>query len=389
MKKGFTLVELLAIIVILSIVALIVTPIISNVIESTKRKAAIESVRTYIKSANDALVAFSFDDSIKVDDEKYVYETGYDDTELAKIKIGGTKPTYTYLRYDVTNQNVLIGKFCLNGYSVDYLKGNISISKNNYCDGNVLEPGLYDEYDRLLASWDTLVNDYGMNINWYEEDGLITIMEGKIIGAELAYEKGMVFPDPDENGYYKDYCLLDSNDECTWYYWYEVGSLTYLEGSTREFYVDDSRDGWYALDENIEYYYYGIENIHHPAPEIIFQQNEELHAGKKLVLPSNITTIPRFAFDNVNVDTVVIPSSVTKIEKGAFWDEFATIKKFEFESPNSWRCTETSHRYSQGEPLPLESRVLTPAELNEQGTFAPTVLQTISAWGDECVKITD
>ena len=84
------------------------------------------------------------------------------------------------------------------------------------------------------------------------------------------------------------------------------------------------------------------------------------------------------------------PSSVTKIEKGAFRDEFATIKKFEFESSNSWRCTETIHFYDNDHnELPLESHVLTPSELNEQGNFAPTVLQTLSVWGDECVKITD
>lgn len=39
-KKGFTLIELLAVIVILAIIAVIATPIIINVIESTKKSAA-------------------------------------------------------------------------------------------------------------------------------------------------------------------------------------------------------------------------------------------------------------------------------------------------------------------------------------------------------------
>ena len=44
MKKGFTLIELLAVIVILAIIALIATPLIMDVIETSKRNSSIESV---------------------------------------------------------------------------------------------------------------------------------------------------------------------------------------------------------------------------------------------------------------------------------------------------------------------------------------------------------
>ncbi len=44
MKKGFTLVELLAVIVILSVITLITVPMVMNVIEDSKKKAAVESV---------------------------------------------------------------------------------------------------------------------------------------------------------------------------------------------------------------------------------------------------------------------------------------------------------------------------------------------------------
>ena len=49
-KKGFTLIELLAVIVILAIVATIASPIILNIISTTKEKAHDESVRSIIKS---------------------------------------------------------------------------------------------------------------------------------------------------------------------------------------------------------------------------------------------------------------------------------------------------------------------------------------------------
>ncbi len=49
-KKGFTLVELLAVIVILAIIALIATPIIMNVVDNARLEAAKRSVEGYAKA---------------------------------------------------------------------------------------------------------------------------------------------------------------------------------------------------------------------------------------------------------------------------------------------------------------------------------------------------
>ena len=50
-EKGFTLIELLAVIVILAIIALIATPMIMDVIEKSRRGAAIESVNGILDAA--------------------------------------------------------------------------------------------------------------------------------------------------------------------------------------------------------------------------------------------------------------------------------------------------------------------------------------------------
>ena len=50
MKKGFTLIELLAVIVILAIIAIIATPIITDVIESSKESANLRSIEGYAKA---------------------------------------------------------------------------------------------------------------------------------------------------------------------------------------------------------------------------------------------------------------------------------------------------------------------------------------------------
>ena len=51
-KKGFTLVELLATIVVLSVIALIAVPIVISVIEKAKKSALVSSVNGLVESAN-------------------------------------------------------------------------------------------------------------------------------------------------------------------------------------------------------------------------------------------------------------------------------------------------------------------------------------------------
>ena len=51
-NKGFTLIELLAVIVVLAVIALITTPLISNVIEKSKKGALQDSAYGLIESAN-------------------------------------------------------------------------------------------------------------------------------------------------------------------------------------------------------------------------------------------------------------------------------------------------------------------------------------------------
>ena len=85
-KKGFTLVELLATIVVLSVIALIATPIILNVIEKAKKGALVSSVNGLVESANmyytneiikgdiSEDVVFDFEEGIQTSSEKLSYK---------------------------------------------------------------------------------------------------------------------------------------------------------------------------------------------------------------------------------------------------------------------------------------------------------------------------
>lgn len=85
MKKGFTLVELLAVIVVLGIVAVITTPLIQNVIESSKMNAFKSSINSIVN----------------------IIETDYNENTRLKITT-----------YEISN-NKLICKSCDNGSDVE------------------------------------------------------------------------------------------------------------------------------------------------------------------------------------------------------------------------------------------------------------------------------
>ena len=111
-KNAFTLIELLAVIVILAIVALIATPIILGIIRDAKEQTNKRSVEMYADAIKNAIVRYQIKENKKttsfVDIEKYIeYEGGnvvcdtieiYEDGNvyLAKCKVNGEEINYTY-----------------------------------------------------------------------------------------------------------------------------------------------------------------------------------------------------------------------------------------------------------------------------------------------------
>ncbi len=101
-KKGFTLIELLAVIVILAIIALIATPMIIDVIEKSKRGAAIDSVNGILNAAehyqiNQALEGETTLMTIDLTSEVLTYK--------------GAKPESGILLIDKTRKMSVIAKY--------------------------------------------------------------------------------------------------------------------------------------------------------------------------------------------------------------------------------------------------------------------------------------
>ena len=103
-NKGFTLVELLAVIVILALIALIATPIILNVINDAKKQAAKDSAYGYMDAVEKYIVSSELEDK-SIKDRTYSVEElnsmgvsvkgSIPDNGTIKIESGSVK------RYDI------------------------------------------------------------------------------------------------------------------------------------------------------------------------------------------------------------------------------------------------------------------------------------------------
>lgn len=115
-KKGFTLVELLAVIVILAIIALIATPIVINVINQAQECADARSVEAYAKAietkyyinkVNGVNVAISDTEITTADYNGDKVECTKNDSTEDKVKLSGCKVNgrgnYTYENGKATN----------------------------------------------------------------------------------------------------------------------------------------------------------------------------------------------------------------------------------------------------------------------------------------------
>ena len=123
-NKGFTLVELLAVIVILAIIALIATPIILGVIDTAKEGSAKASALAYIDAVEDYVVISQVTATETNPGITYPNAEGYTVAELttAGVEVKGTRPADTDVIVLTDDGSVASGT-----------KLNIEVSKTKYC----------------------------------------------------------------------------------------------------------------------------------------------------------------------------------------------------------------------------------------------------------------
>ena len=101
--KGFTLVELLAVIVILAVIALIATPIVLSIINDTKESAVIRSAEMYVGAVENKIMQENMKLGGKLNPKECTVNTDgnvtCDGTPL-EIEVNGDKPDSGLITYD-------------------------------------------------------------------------------------------------------------------------------------------------------------------------------------------------------------------------------------------------------------------------------------------------
>ena len=111
-NKGFTLVELLAVIVILAIIALIATPIILNVINDAKKQAAKDSAYGYMDAVEKYIVSSELEDK-SIKDGTYSVE----DLNSMGVNVKGSTPDNGTIK--IENSSVKSYDIGIDGYEVN------------------------------------------------------------------------------------------------------------------------------------------------------------------------------------------------------------------------------------------------------------------------------
>lgn len=137
-KKGFTLVELLAVIVILAIIALIATPIILNVIDNAKEESAKNSAYGYIdavekanaqqilKESNISVLSGTY--NISANGATVVESKEGEGTKASfAVSFKGTAPTAGNLTY--ADGKLTSGEITVDGKTFTISDGNLTIKK--------------------------------------------------------------------------------------------------------------------------------------------------------------------------------------------------------------------------------------------------------------------
>ena len=110
-KKGFTLVELLAVIVILALIALIATPIILNVINDAKKQAAKDSAYGYMDAVEKYIVSSELED-------KSIKDRTYSVEELNSMGVSVKGSTPDNGNIEIKNSSVKSYDIGIDGYVV-------------------------------------------------------------------------------------------------------------------------------------------------------------------------------------------------------------------------------------------------------------------------------
>lgn len=130
-KKGFTLVEVLAVVIVLGIISIIIYPVLNSILEDNRKKAFEQSLKGVVRAAemykanNNNFVVIDYDDN----DLNLANDQAYQSGAISFEKDEETGEISVYL------SNFYNGEFCGSGFSnnLKITKGKCSEAQHDYC----------------------------------------------------------------------------------------------------------------------------------------------------------------------------------------------------------------------------------------------------------------
>ena len=342
-NKGFTLIELLAVIVILAIIAVIATPIITGIIESSKKSS-------FERSAEGVVEATKFDIPEKLTDSGYTYEFENGEIDLGEnVKVNNAKNLSGTIKYNKDGEvsyAIHNDKWCV-------VKKNNETTTTEYEEGKcVLETSTiasaFTYIDNIsFETGDNCVSYFQTNNSMSEEDATTVCSGGEYNGLTL---KEALAGAPEEfieelktNNVIKN--VVTSSSEITiTNYNINIGGIDVVIPST----IDGKTV--VAIGDNAFYdKALSTETSMLNKSNIQFMSNKEdreiadVHLGdiKSVVIPSTVKSIGKraFAYNQISsvtlsngletigevaftknqLTTITIPKSVTNIGSSAFY----------------------------------------------------------------------
>lgn len=257
-KKGFTLIEVLAVIVILAILAVLVVPMISNTIENSKQNSAKVSAQNYIDAVNTAIAARQVNTETAIANDTYYISA----LEKIGIKVEVTSPTDGELT--IENGNVTYYYVLVQNYKVKYENGAVTVEKN---DGiSISKPSILNSViDKVVTSgnglYKTADNTYiyrGSTVDNYikfKDDNNIYRIIGfyddaiKLVSTDITHN--LAYDNiNNRNTATSTYCVTASTSGCNYFATSSnYNGKTIANDSTIKVYLDN----WYnSLDTNIK-----------------------------------------------------------------------------------------------------------------------------------------
>ena len=327
-KKGFTLIELLAVIVILAIIAVIATPIITGIIEDSK-KASFE------RSAEGVVEATKFDIPEKLTEAGYIYEFENGEIDLGEnVKVNNAKNLSGTIKYNKDGEvsyAIHNDKWCV-------IKNNNETTTTEYEEGKcVLETSTiasaftYIDYIESLEAGDNCVSYFQTNMS--EEEATTLCSGGEYNGLTLkeALNKGYLnLEELKTNNVIKNVVITGTITITD--YDINIGGIDVVIPST----IDGKTVvaiGDYAFGSK----QLSTETSMLNKNNIQFMSNKEDNELakvsapgdiKSVVIPSTVKHIGSFAFANNKITSVVIESADVEIGCSAFDynDDLTSIK---------------------------------------------------------------